>query len=40
MQQRIFLSLLKLEYGPQEIHSREIRLHLTFPAIWNKRDKV
>ena len=39
-QQQIFFSLLKLECGPQEIHFREIRLHLTFPAIWNKRDKV
>ena len=38
--QRIFLSLSKLECGPQEINSREIRLHLTFSAIWNKRDKV
>ena len=39
--QRIFfLSLLKLERGPQEINSTEIRLHLTFPAIWTKRNKV
>ena len=36
----IFLSRSKLERGPQEIHSREIRLHLTFSANWNKRDKV
>ena len=26
--------------GPQEIKSREIHLHLTFSANWNKRDKV
>ena len=32
--------LSKLECGPQEIISREIRLHLTFLANWNKRDKV
>ena len=38
--QRIFLSRLKLECGPQEINSREIRLHLASPAIWDKRDKV
>ena len=37
---RIFLSLYKLEWGPHEINSRGIRLHLTFPAHWNKRDKV
>ena len=29
---RIFLSLSKLECGPQEINSREIRLHLSFSA--------
>ena len=29
-QRRIFLSLSKLEYGPQEINSRESRLHFTF----------
>ena len=39
-QQGIFLFLSKLECGPQEIKSREIRLHLTFSANWNKRDKV
>ena len=38
--QRIFLFLSKVECGPLEINSREIRLHLTFSAIWNKRDKV
>ena len=34
MQRRIVLSLSKLECGPQEINSREIRVHLTinFPA--------
>ena len=37
---RIFLSLSKLECGPQEINSREIRLRLTFSAEWNKRDNV
>ena len=36
---RIF-PLSKLECGPQEINSREIRLHLKFSASWNKRDKV
>ena len=35
-----FLSLSKLESGPQEINSREIRLHFTFSVNWNKRDKV
>ena len=29
MRRRIFLSLSKLECGPQEINSREIRVHLT-----------
>ena len=33
------LSLSKLECGPQEINSRESRLHLPFSANWNKRDK-
>ena len=28
------------ECGPQEINSREIRLHLPFSANWNKRDSV
>ena len=37
---RIFLSLSKLENGPQETIFREIRLHLTFSAHWNKRVKV
>ena len=37
---RIFLSLSKLECGPQEINSREICLRLTFSAEWNKRDNV
>ena len=36
---RISFSLSKLEYGPQEINSREIRVHLPFSANWNKRDK-
>ena len=34
---RISFSLSKLECGPQEISSREIRLHLPFSANWNKR---
>ena len=38
--QQIFLSLSKLECGPQEINSREIRIHLTFSGNWNERDKV
>ena len=37
---RISFSLSKLKCGPQEINSREIRLHLPFSANWNKRDKV
>ena len=37
---RIFLSLSKLECGPQEINSREICLRLTFSGEWNKRDNV
>ena len=36
---RISFSLSKLECGPQEINSREIRLHLPFSANCNKRDK-
>ena len=36
---RISFSLSKLECGPQEINSREIRLHLPFSANWNKPDK-
>jgi len=31
--QRFFLSLSKLECGPQEINSREVLLHLTFQGI-------
>ena len=38
--QRIILSLSELKCGPQEINSREIRLHLTFLVNRNKRDKV
>ena len=34
---RISFSLSKLECGPQEINSREIRLQLPFSANWNKR---
>ena len=33
---RISFSLSKLECGPQEINSREIRLHLPFSANWEK----
>ena len=36
---RISFSLSKLECGPQEINSREIRLRLPFSANWKKRDK-
>ena len=36
---RISFSLSKLECGPQEINSWEIRLHLPFSANWSKRDK-
>ena len=32
---RISLSLSKLECGPQEINSGELRVHLTFSATWN-----
>ena len=32
--------LSKLESGPQEINSREIRLHLTFSVNWNKLNRV
>ena len=32
---QIFLFLSKLECGPQEINSRELRLHLTFSVTWN-----
>ena len=36
---RISFSLSRLQCGPQEINSREIRLHFPFSANWNKRDK-
>ena len=36
---RISFFLSKLECGPQEINSREIRLHLPFSANWNKRTR-
>ena len=36
----VFLSLSKLVCDPQEINSREIRLHFTFSADWNKRNNV
>ena len=36
---RMSFSLCKLECGPQEINSREIRLRLPFPANWNKRRR-
>ena len=36
---RISFSLSKLECSPQEINSREIRLHLPFSANWNKRTR-
>ena len=36
---RIFRSLSKLECSRNEINFREIRLHFTLPANWNKRDK-
>ena len=39
MRRRISFSLYKLKCGPQEINSREIRVHLPFSANWNKRDK-
>ena len=32
-------SVSKLECGPQEINSMEIRLHLPFSENWNKRNK-
>ena len=37
---RISFSLSKVECGPQENNSTEIRLHLPFSANWNKRDSV
>ena len=37
---RNLISLFKPEWGPQEINSRELILHQTFSANWNKRDKV
>ena len=36
---RIFRSLSKLECSRNEINFREIRLHFTLSANWNKRDK-
>ena len=36
---RIFRSLSKLECSRKEINFREIRLHFTLSANWNKRDK-
>ena len=38
-QRRIFFPLFKLESGPQEINSSEIRPHFTFSVNWKKRDK-
>ena len=38
--QWIFLSLSKLECGPQELNSKDICLHLTLSTNWNKCDKV
>ena len=37
---RISFSLSKVECAPQEINSREIRLHLPFSATWNKREFI
>ena len=37
---RISFSLSKLECGPQEIISREIRLHLPFSANWENATKI
>ena len=37
---RISFFISKLEGGPPEISSREMRQHLPFSANWNKRDKV
>ena len=34
---RIFLPLSKRDCGPHEITSKEIRLHWTFSANWNKQ---
>ena len=36
----ISFSLSTVECAPQEISSREIRLHLQFSANWDKSDKV
>ena len=36
---RISFSLSKLQCGPQEINSSEIRLYLPFSANWNKPHK-
>ena len=37
---KIFLSLSKLECGPQKFNSREIRLLSTFSAKFNECDYV
>ena len=37
---RNFLSLSKLECGPQEINSREFCLHLTFSANWKTVEET
>ena len=37
---RISFSLTKLECGPQQINSREIRLQLPFSANWNNATKI
>ena len=39
-QRRNFLCLYKVECGPQEISSKEIRLHKTLSEKWSKCDKV
>ena len=36
----ISFSLTKLECGPQQINSREIRLQLPFSANWNNATKI
>ena len=38
-QRRISFSPSKLECGPQEINSKEIRLHFPFSVNWNKPEK-
>ena len=37
---RISFSFSKLECGPQEINSREIRVHLPFSANWKNATKI